>query len=68
MAAKKILYKSRDNKMLSGIFGGLGEYSGIDATLLRLGWVLVTVTTGLIPGVIGYIVAAVIVPEKPSKK
>ena len=64
MVAKKRLYKSEDNKVLSGVFGGLGEYFGIDSTILRLGWLLVVVFTGVFPGIFVYIVATLIVPRK----
>ena len=36
----KKLYKSNENKMIEGVCGGIAEFFGIDATLVRLGWVL----------------------------
>ena len=36
----KSLYKSRTNKMVSGVCGGIGEYFGVDPTIIRLLWVL----------------------------
>ena len=60
----KRLYKSDDNKVISGVIGGLGEFFNIDPVLLRLVWVLVTLFTGVVPGVIAYIIAAIIVPHK----
>jgi phage shock protein C len=64
MAAKKRLYRSKENKILAGILGGLGEYFDIDPTVLRLGWLLVFVFTGIFPGLIAYIMAILIVPNK----
>ena len=64
MAAKKKLYRSKDNKILAGIIGGLGEYFDIDPTVLRLGWLLVFVFTGILPGLLAYIIAILIVPNK----
>lgn len=61
----KHLYRSSTNKTLAGICGGLGEYWDIDPVVLRLLWVLVTVFTGFAPGIIGYILAAFIIPTKP---
>lgn len=61
----KRLYKSRDNKVLSGIIGGIEEYLDIDPVILRLLWILVLIMTGILPGVIVYIIAHFIVPEKP---
>lgn len=65
MATKKKLYRSSENKILAGIIGGLGEYFDIDPTVLRLGWLLVFVFTGIFPGLLAYFVAILIVPKKP---
>lgn len=60
MAAKR-LYRSRTNVMISGVCGGLAEYFDIDPTLVRLGYVLLTLFT-LFSGVVFYIIAALIIP------
>jgi phage shock protein C len=65
MQAKK-LYRSRTDRMLAGIFGGMGEYFSVDPTLLRLGWVVVTILSAVIPGVAIYLVAMVLVPLEPA--
>ena len=57
----KRLYRSTSNRMLAGVCGGIAEYFGIDATLVRLGWVLFCALGG--SGVLAYIIAAIIVPE-----
>lgn len=62
--AKK-LYKSDDNKVFAGVIGGIGEYFDIDPTILRLGYILITIMTGLVPAIIGYIIAVLVVPKKP---
>lgn len=64
MATKKRLFRSRENKVLAGIFGGLGDYFDIDPTVLRLGWLLVFIFTGIFPGLLAYIVAVIVVPYK----
>lgn len=64
----KKLYKSSTDKILSGVCGGLAEYLEIDATILRLVWALVVVFTGFVPGVLVYIIAAMIMPSKPASK
>lgn len=59
----KKLYRSRKNKMLCGVCGGLGEYLGIDPTVVRLLMVLLSLSSvGM--GVIIYFVAAFIIPEE----
>ena len=59
----KKLYRSRKNKMLCDVCGGLGEYLGIDPTVVRLLVVLLSLSSvGM--GVIIYFVAAFIIPEE----
>jgi phage shock protein PspC (stress-responsive transcriptional regulator) len=62
--SKKKLYRSDNNKVVAGIFGGLGEYYDIDPVLLRLFWLLVVVSTGVVPGIIVYMIAILVVPKK----
>ena len=59
----KHLYKSSHNRMWSGVIGGIGEYFDVDPTILRLGWILIVVFTGFVPGLIAYLIASVIVPH-----
>ena len=59
----KRLYRSRNDRMISGVAAGLGEYLGIDPTVVRLLFLL-----GLLAGgstVPVYIVMMIIVPEEP---
>jgi len=55
------LVKSRTNKMLTGVCGGIGEILGIDPTIIRLIWAALSLAGGT--GIILYIIAAVIIPE-----
>ncbi len=61
----KKLYRSNQNKLLAGVIGGLGEYFEIDPVMLRLVWVLIVVFTGFFPGAVAYILAMIIIPQKP---
>jgi phage shock protein C len=65
METKK-LYRSRTERMVGGVCGGLGKYLNMDATVLRLIAVLLLVVTGVIPGVIAYLVMMLIVPLEPE--
>ena len=56
------LYRSRTNSMLGGVCGGLAGYFHVDATLIRLLFVLFAVITGL--GVVAYFVLWLVVPEE----
>lgn len=61
----KRLYKSRQNRMIAGVCGGIAEYFNIDATIVRLIAVLLLFVGVVIGGVIGYIIAAAIIPDEP---
>lgn len=57
----KRLYRSRDQRMISGVCGGLAEYINLDPTIIRLLWVIFGIT-GV--GVLAYIIALIVVPEQ----
>ena len=57
----KRLYKSKTNRVICGVCGGVGEYFGIDPTIVRLLCVLLGLTS---TGVIVYIIEALIMPEE----
>ena len=59
----KKLYRNTSNKMVAGVCAGLGEYLNIDPTIVRLIWALIGLTGA---GILAYLVAALIIPEKPS--
>ena len=60
----KRLYRSRENAMLAGVCGGIGEYFDIDPTIVRLAWVILGFCGGV--GLWAYIIAAVIIPQRPQ--
>jgi phage shock protein C len=60
----KKLHRSKKERMIAGVCGGLAEYFNADPTLIRLLWVVLTLFSGVAPGVIAYIIAWIIVPEK----
>jgi phage shock protein C len=62
----KKLYRSRTNRMIFGVLGGLGEYYNIDPNVLRIGAVIAAFVTGFVPAILVYVLAYIIVPEKPS--
>ncbi len=57
------LYRSRHDRMLAGVCGGLGEHFGVDSSLIRLGLVLLIVFGGT--GFLAYLIAWVVIPEEP---
>ncbi|MEN6518472.1 MAG: PspC domain-containing protein [Methanospirillum sp.] len=61
----KELKRSRTNRMVAGVCGGIGEYLDIDPNVIRLIWVVVTVLTGGV-GILAYLLAWLIMPEDTS--
>ncbi len=66
METSKKLYRSRTNRQIAGVCGGLGEYLGVDPVLVRVVFVLAALAGG--PGLIAYIVLALVMPEEQSEK
>lgn len=60
----KRLYRSKRNRMISGVCGGLSEYLRIDPTLIRIAWILFGAFGA---GIIAYIVAAIIIPDQKDE-
>ncbi|NQV08652.1 PspC domain-containing protein [Candidatus Woesearchaeota archaeon] len=65
MSTKK-LYRSKQDKVIAGVCGGIAEYFNIDTILIRLFAVLLVLADGI--GVIMYIIAWVVIPENPLQK
>lgn len=59
----KRLYRSRQNRMICGVCGGVAEYFNVDPTLIRLGLVLLACTG---TGILAYFIAAIIIPDQPQ--
>lgn len=64
MNVEKKLYKSNTDKKVCGVCGGVAEYLNIDSTVVRLILVLLVLCAGC--GVLAYIVAALVMPDKPE--
>ena len=65
MDKSKKLYKANTGKMLDGVCAGFAEYFGIDPTLVRVVWALITLFWGT--GILLYIACMIIIPRKPSE-
>jgi len=58
----KRLYRSKNNRVIAGVCGGIGEYFNIDPTLIRLLWILFIFMGG--SGILAYIIAWIIIPQE----
>jgi len=63
----KRLYRSRSDRMIGGVLGGLGTYLGIDPTWVRIAYVILAVLTSFGPAILVYVLAMIIVPEEPKQ-
>ena len=62
---KKKLYRSRFNKKICGVCGGIAEYFGIYPTVVRVIWVILAFLP-VLPMIIIYIILAFVIPENPN--
>ena len=58
------LYKSRSDRMIDGVCGGLAEYFDLDPTLVRIAWVILTLAGG--SGILLYIIAMIVMPTNSA--
>ncbi len=63
----KKLYRSKKQRVLTGVCGGLAEYLNKDPNIVRLVYVLLTLITHVFPLLIVYILAAWLLPEKGNR-
>lgn len=61
---KKRLYRSRADRRIAGVCGGIADYLAVDPTIIRIIWVLFAIAGG--PGVVLYIILAAVIPEEPQ--
>ncbi len=63
------LFRSEQNRRIAGVCGGLGEMLDVDPTLVRLSVIVLGLATGVLPFVIGYLLAWWVVPvgQQPGK-
>lgn len=62
MSEVKKLYRSRTDRMIGGVCGGLGAYFGIDSTLVRIAFAASVIFLGT--GLLLYLIMWIIVPEE----
>lgn len=58
------LTKSTYDKKIAGVCGGIAEYFNVDPTMVRVGYVLLSVLSAAFPGIIVYIVLAMVMPKR----
>jgi phage shock protein C len=63
---RRRLSKSRQNRIIDGVCGGLGEYFHVDPTVIRVGWVILALLWG--SGIVAYIVAMLVIPREAEEE
>jgi phage shock protein C len=62
--APKKLMRPRTNRTIAGVCAGMAHYLDLDVTFVRLLWIVITILSGILPGVVVYAVAWVVIPEE----
>lgn len=62
--AEKKLKRSRSNKMVAGVIGGIASRYESDATVLRIIYALVSIFSGAFPGILVYLILWAIIPQE----
>jgi phage shock protein C len=65
MELRHRIYRSRNDRMLAGVAGGLANYIDLDPTIMRVLWVAGLFTTGPV-AVFAYLLCALIIPREPE--
>mgnify|MGYP006371812023 FL=1 len=63
MAKSAKLHRSRNNRMIAGVMGGIAEYVGWSPTWVRLLFVIVSTMSAAVPGILIYIILLIIMPK-----
>lgn len=66
VTAERRFLRSRTNRVLAGVCGGIAEYYGSDVNAVRLVAVLIAIFTGIVPLLVVYLVAAILLPERAA--
>jgi phage shock protein C len=61
----KKLMRSRTDRKIGGVCAGLAQYLDLDTSLVRILWFFITLACGVVPGIVAYLLAWIIIPEEP---
>lgn len=63
-AVRAPLRRSRDDRMIAGVVGGLARYFNIDPTLARAGYVVISILSAAFPGMLVYVILWALLPQE----
>ncbi|MBR4844946.1 MAG: PspC domain-containing protein, partial [Bacteroidaceae bacterium] len=61
------LTRPRTGRMLAGICAGIANYFGVDVTMVRIGYLLLSLFSAGFPGLLLYFILTLIIPEEPNR-
>ena len=64
MDVKEPLRRSRTNRLIAGVIGGIAQYIGIDPVLARVLYVVIAAVSAAFPGIVVYLILWVVIPEE----
>ena len=68
MTVNPPLRRSRSNRMLAGVVAGLANYMGMDVSLARVLYVLISIFSAAFPGILVYLILWVVVPQEDERE
>lgn len=60
----RVLRRSRSNRVIAGVVDGLADYLGMDATVARVLYVLISILSAAFPGILVYIILWIVLPAE----
>jgi phage shock protein C len=66
VVARRRLVRPRANRKIAGVCAGIAEYFDLDVTLVRVLWLVITIFSAIVFGIVAYIVAWIVMPEEPQ--
>ena len=66
MQTTKLLRRSNTDRIIAGVAGGLGSYTNVAPTIIRLGWIVFTLLGGA--GIVAYLIAWAIIPDRDGRR
>lgn len=67
MTANKKITRPRNGRMVAGVCAAIANYFGLDASLVRIGYALLSLFSAGFPGLLLYIILMIIIPEEPNQ-
>jgi phage shock protein C len=61
---RRKLFRSKKEKIVAGVLAGIARYYQVDATLVRIIFIVLLSFSGFLPGILAYVIAAIVIPAR----